>query len=270
MGQEFRALRDWCYTCCTDHLPAAACPGPLLATDAERHGWRILVATPFGPEIYGVLIAPAAGGWRARIVTYPNILWVLPEGGTMKFFGQSPREVETVAAEFIKQHCVVRGLKIQKKLPDAESGAVNPEYDELVGLALEEGSSRRKVQCIPVRFGIGHVTNYGVTDNLSEGGMFVGTHDPLPEGSPIEIQFEVEGLRIPLKGEVLWVRQSPDGGRPPGMGVRLLRPPPRYIHYIRQKLKPPKDDTLPQERILTAAQAAADAAVPSGVGSDES
>jgi hypothetical protein len=49
------------------------------------------------------------------------------------------------------------------------------------------------------------------------------------------------------------------------MGVRIHRPPPRYIHYIRQKLKPPKEDTLPQEHPgVAAAEAASNVGTTSG------
>jgi hypothetical protein len=245
MGDRFRPLRDWCYTCCTDHTTTEPCPGNLQATGDERHGWRALVATPFGHEIYGVLVAPTRGSWRARIVTYPNILWILPDGGSIKFVGDDARGAEKKAIAFIRHHCQLRGLTIQKrKLPLTDSGAIDPEADPAIAAALGGSSNSRKVLGFPLRFGIGHVVHPGSTDNLSEGGMFVRTDAPLPEKSPVQIELEADGLRIPLKGVVKWVREGAESGRPNGMGVELLRPPPRYLHFVRQRLKIDRDKAL--------------------------
>lgn len=250
MGRAFRPLREWCYTCCTDHAAGEACQGNLLATGEERHGWRILVKTPFGYEIYGVLVAPSRGAWRSRVLTYPNILWILPDGGSIKFVGDGPRDAERQAIEFVKQHCKTRGLQIEKKLPTTESGAIDPEHHAAVRRGLGKSSNARKVIGLALKFGLGHVAEPASTDNLSEGGMFIRTDSPLPETSPIQIELEAEGLRIPLKGEVLWVRGQEKGKeeedrRPAGMGVKLHRPPPRYIHFVRQRLKTNRDATLP-------------------------
>ena len=247
MGRQFRPLREWCYTCCTDHAPRDACPGPLLATGEERHGWRVLVTTPFGAEIYGVLVASCRGVWRSRILTYPNILWILPSGGSLKFVGSGPRDAEAQAVEFIKQHCKTRNLEIEKKLPAVESGRVDPEHDAAIAGALRVESRKRKVDGIPLKFGLGHVTEEATTDNYSEGGLFIRTDSPLPQESAVRIQLELQGLRIPLKGVVQWVRETEEDGRPPGMGVKIERPPPRYIHFVRQKLKGSRSDSMLQE-----------------------
>jgi len=241
MGSQFRALREWCRTCCTDHSVHAECPGPLFATAEERHGWRVLVITPFGPEIYGVLVARSRGLWRARIVTYPNILWILPDGGSIKFVAAGPGDAEHQAIEFVTRHCRQRGLQIEKKLPTVESGAVDPEHDPAIRDALAVGSAERKILGIPIRFGVGHVTQEATTDNISERGMFVHTDSPLPEGSSIHLHFDVEGLRMQLSGVVRWHRSDRVSGRPIGMGVEIHRPPPRYIHFVRQKLKTETD-----------------------------
>lgn len=245
MARIFRPLREWCPYCCTDHTPEARCPGPLLATGEERHGWRVLVKTPFGSEIYGILVAPGRGVWRARVITYPNILWVLPDGGSMKFVGDGPREAEHLAIEFIKYHCSQRDLKIEKKLPVVDSGAVDPELAAVVSGGLTAESTKRKLQGVPLKFGVGHVTESASTDNLSEGGMFIRTQSPLPPESSILIELEVDGLRIPLKGVVYWTRPADENGRPAGMGIKLDSPPPRYIHCVRQKLQPERSETLP-------------------------
>ena len=87
-------MSEWCEICCTTHLPSHRCPGDLQATEDERHGWRVNVETPQGIEGYGVLVAPTSGPWRARILTYPNILWLVPGGrATIKFVGDTARGI---------------------------------------------------------------------------------------------------------------------------------------------------------------------------------
>ena len=78
----------WCPICQTQHATRKDCPGEVLASGPERHGWRVLVRTPTRAEVYGVLIAESEDRWRARVVTYPNMLWSVPGGrGTLKFVG---------------------------------------------------------------------------------------------------------------------------------------------------------------------------------------
>ena len=86
----------YCSVCGGDHARRQDCPGELRATGPERHGWRVAVETPYGLEAYGVLVAPSFDVWRARVITYPNILWTVPGGAvTLKFAG-------TTAQDFVK------------------------------------------------------------------------------------------------------------------------------------------------------------------------
>ncbi len=61
-----------------------------MPTGPEERRWQIAVETPRGIEGYGVLVAPSGNRWRARILTFPNILWTIPGGGTsIKFLARS-------------------------------------------------------------------------------------------------------------------------------------------------------------------------------------
>ncbi len=65
-----------------------------------------------------------------------------------------------------------------------------------------------------------------VTANLSRGGMFLITTNPLKEGTELNLRFSLPGARKPIEviGEVLWVRDENDlSNLPPGMGIRFLR-----------------------------------------------
>lgn len=72
--------------------------------------------------------------------------------------------------------------------------------------------------------------------NLSEGGMYLRTHDPLPEGTKIRLSF-----RLPkdtevntLDGEVIRTMQlGHEVEFEPGMGVRFIDPPDQFRQRIR-------------------------------------
>jgi uncharacterized protein (TIGR02266 family) len=61
-----------------------------------------------------------------------------------------------------------------------------------------------------------------VSRNLSLGGMFVETDDPLPEQTSIQVRFKVptQPEVIDVTGEVRWIERS-QPGRPGGMGIRF-------------------------------------------------
>jgi len=58
---------------------------------------------------------------------------------------------------------------------------------------------------------------------LGEGGLFVATDEPLPVGSPVELEIDLvrRGLRLELKGEVASVQSDGDPTQR-GMGVRFV------------------------------------------------
>ena len=78
----------------------------------------------------------------------------------------------------------------------------------------------------------------GLTENLSEGGLFIATHALQPLGSPIEVSFKLpHGEAIKVLGTVRWVREyseTSDAG--PGMGVRFDNISSENADLIRQFL----------------------------------
>jgi len=69
----------------------------------------------------------------------------------------------------------------------------------------------------------------GFTENISEGGLFIATHQVAEIGARFEVSFTLEGFSEPIEVqcEVRWIRpyhEDLDG--PPGMGVRFLDLPP--------------------------------------------
>jgi len=227
--------RPWCRVCGTSHQPGGKCPGELLATGPERHGWRVHVDGARGPEAFGVLVAPCGKRWRARILTYPRILWAVPGGSSMKFVGNTPAEAENRAIGFIKLHCRMRGLQMRETPPKVESGAVDLEQDPAAANSAEVQASQRELRTIPVRFGTSRPTESAATEDVSEGGLFVVTASPLPDGTEVVMRIEIDGFGIPLRGIVRWSRSKPVDGRSVGMGIQLNRPHARYVKYVRQQ-----------------------------------
>jgi uncharacterized protein (TIGR02266 family) len=79
----------------------------------------------------------------------------------------------------------------------------------------------------------------GLTENLSEGGLFIATHLVKPLGTRIEVSFSLPNVPEPIKaiGTVRWVRvysETSDTG--PGMGLRFEDIQPQQVAQIRDFL----------------------------------
>jgi uncharacterized protein (TIGR02266 family) len=79
----------------------------------------------------------------------------------------------------------------------------------------------------------------GLTENFSEGGVFVATHVFKPIGTPVELSFRLPQVpdAIRVKGTVRWVRvYSESSDTPPGMGVRFDTVGDEHVALIRHFL----------------------------------
>jgi hypothetical protein len=207
------------------------CPGELRATAPERHGWRITVDTPFGLEAYGVLVAPTLDVWRARILTYPNILWTAPGGGvTLKFVGATPQEAESLAVQFIESHIDARGYVRRET---GELPAVSKfQAEARAKMLAAAGPAMRKMRAVPVRFGSAPPFFTAMTGNLSESGLFLVTLAPFDPGTGVRVVLDLDTGPLGLKGQVMWKRDRPVMGRPAGMGVQIAAPPEPYREFV--------------------------------------
>jgi len=249
MTTDQKVAQTWCRLCGTRHEQADECPGELLAVGVERHGWRGLADTPRGPEVYGTLVAAVAQGWRARILTFPNILWVArdPRVGTMKFLGATPGQAEKQATAYIRAICKRAGFTLRTELPYVESAKVDPEQTASAEKSEAIRAAARKLKRVSIRFGIGRPNQDAETDDLSEGGLFILTPQPLPIGTDLRLFLETENLGIPLKGIVRWTRDKEIEGRPVGMGIKLTAPHPRYVHFVRHQQTAPATPAAQRE-----------------------
>ena len=228
----------FCPVCCTAHGPHRPCPGELRATGPERHGWRVCVETPSGVEAIGILVAPSYEIWRARIITYPNILWAIPGGGgTMKFIGRTAQEAESAAIRFVERHIVARDYLRRDGLAPVEPGKFDLEAAAARSVAAravpKTAPAERKMRSVMVRFGIQKPTIVGATINVSTGGMFVGTDGPYDAGVPLRLRMDLDGIDLLMQGHVVWNRRRLEAGRPQGMGVVLTEPSPAYRTWVR-------------------------------------
>lgn len=217
-------MSGFCAICSTPHGSSEPCPGELRATGPERHGWAVAVDAPRGVELYGVIVAPSAPRWRARVVTYPKAPWTIPETrGPLRFVGDSPGEAEARALEFVLQWCAAHGKKARDgfgpwDLPDGPPTRKLPP---------------RKRRQIAVRYATPSSRGLTTTANVSPTGMFLTAIDPLPVGTVVDLEMEIFGCVAAFRGEVRWIREALEPGRPRGMGVRLYDPPPVYKLFVR-------------------------------------
>lgn len=84
---------------------------------------------------------------------------------------------------------------------------------------------RRKLRVEIDHFDLEDVYQMHFSRDLSRGGVFIETDDPLPLGSRFQMHFEIpEHGEIETEGEVAWMLRLQDSSAdlPPGMGVRFV------------------------------------------------
>jgi uncharacterized protein (TIGR02266 family) len=85
---------------------------------------------------------------------------------------------------------------------------------------------RRKNSRIPISLEISFDSGEQVLSSylfdIGEGGIFIGTPQPLEQGSPVRLCFHLPGLSnsLVIMGTVIW-QQGTENSSSPGMGVRF-------------------------------------------------
>ena len=189
----------------------------------ERHGWSALLETAKGHLVCGVLLAPSAAIWRARIVTYPKVPWMIPGGrGAVRFSGVSAHEAESRAVAYVHALCAEKGWTWNDAPPLRRKGD------------LQSTPERRKRRSVPIRYATEDgPLQLSTVVNMSEGGLFLAAPDPLPEGTLLRLEIEIYGSVAALDGTVAWTRTELEPGRPRGMGVDLLESPAVWVSFVR-------------------------------------
>jgi Tfp pilus assembly protein PilZ len=118
----------------------------------------------------------------------------------------------------------------KKKRKEKNMSDINQRQYERHDVALS-------VQALEINYSF-YANNY-ITQNVSEGGMFIITESPLQIGEKILFQFRVSdtGELVSGVGEVAWNRRVDDGpGRPKGCGIKFENVV-RGKHQLRDYLK---------------------------------
>ncbi len=98
-------------------------------------------------------------------------------------------------------------------------------------------TSQRVEMAAEVTIDSDHNFYYGLSENISEGGLFVNTYQTIELGSELELLFTLPGHQGPLKvrARVQWVREhSPlNQELPAGMGLQFINPAPELLELVR-------------------------------------
>jgi uncharacterized protein (TIGR02266 family) len=96
---------------------------------------------------------------------------------------------------------------------------------------------------IVIEIGIHTKSNFftGLTNDISEGGLFVQTYDIQPIGTELEVQILLPGMEEPAKiaTMVTWIREPLDMGEDDqaGMGLKLVNPHPILKRAIKKYVR---------------------------------
>lgn len=87
---------------------------------------------------------------------------------------------------------------------------------------------------IPTEFCTDTLSGTGNVENLSEGGLFVGTSAIPEEGEAVELTLNTpDAPPIEVSGLVWWTTSQLEGNRTgSGFGLRLLDPDERYLRLL--------------------------------------
>jgi hypothetical protein len=225
-------IAAWCRTCGTQHPPETLCRRQVEATGPEFLRWRVSALSPEGVRGHGVLAARAGALWRSRIITFPNVLWMVPGGGeTIKFMAQTEDDAVRQAVDFIRRHCVSKGHLMRDEIEPVETPT------SAVAVTIPRDPALRNLpryeRRLPVQFGRSRPSILAHTGNLSESGLFVVTPTPLTDGELLGLLLELEHCKLPLRASVAWRRTQRAPRRDSGMGVSLVNPPSSYVSYVR-------------------------------------
>jgi uncharacterized protein (TIGR02266 family) len=122
----------------------------------------------------------------------------------------------------------MQSLRDKEPLPDAESGTHSSGDSTHSSGPVESAEPRRQHprHNMELEVTMESETNFymGLTENVSEGGLFIATHVIKPLGTHIEVSFKLPEMSEPIKvtGIVRWVREYSDtSDTSPGMGIRF-------------------------------------------------
>lgn len=94
---------------------------------------------------------------------------------------------------------------------------------------MTTGNNRRQFKRVTLKTSVDlqSSTNFysGLSNDISEGGLFVATYNLLPGGTEMEIIFSLPDKGQPIRAlaRVMWIREHlPDSDGHPGMGLEFV------------------------------------------------
>jgi Tfp pilus assembly protein PilZ len=86
---------------------------------------------------------------------------------------------------------------------------------------------------IKAEFEVGRLRGQGRIQNVTEGGLFVGTAQVPHEGELVSVSFRHGGRSLDVHGLVWWTtKDTPGHHRGPGFGMRLLEDSADYGRFL--------------------------------------
>ena len=78
---------------------------------------------------------------------------------------------------------------------------------------------------------------FSVSTDLSHGGIFISTPEPVRDGSQVDLCVYIPGQEpVEMKGVIRWTRQEEQGGQKTGMGIEFLNPSKKELETIKKAL----------------------------------
>lgn len=112
--------------------------------------------------------------------------------------------------------------------------------DEVIFSSSNQRTAKRVDVELEVTLSGPHTFFSGFTMDISEGGVFIATHQIFPIGTEFRIILFVGKEKLEIESEVVWVRGEDSAiisGEEPGMGLRFLSLDDRSLSVISEFIK---------------------------------
>ena len=101
------------------------------------------------------------------------------------------------------------------------------ETEDTVGGSVDDDERREHTRVklvVEVGLNTEHKFWNGLTENISEGGLFVATESPFNIGDELMVNLKLSGRKgaQAVKCAVRWLREEAEGGMPAGMGLSFV------------------------------------------------
>jgi uncharacterized protein (TIGR02266 family) len=190
----------------------------LSAKDVKTVTWRIEPANPRGlatalsrPADQLALVIPVRVHDRLVALLYAD-------GDVERLDGEARellRDTAVLAGQAIERR---RGLDAAASHRSLELAAEDDGEDVALPFDLERRAAPRASLQLEISVGSeSHFYSY-LTDDLSAGGVFVVTYQPLSVGTDVQLEFNLPAAVVRARGRVRWSRRATEHA-PPGIGI---------------------------------------------------